>query len=678
MEITTKLDKLYSLREEFSIIGVTGRTGSGCTDVADILASDFLNLKNIPKPKEISESGLERKYQIVYDFNNLNWKKYSIIKYKDILLFLLLQSVEIKTFRVHLENYYRIWEENFDTEKIEKTHKELHAIFVHHSTLINEIKSFGDIRFIKDRTILEKLAALYWNNFEPFASSIDDVLRTNGIVERTFLLHKTAINFRKSGQAYKTDIENYDYIYYIAEVINRIIKGTKILKGKYNHVVIDSLRNSLEINFFKERYSSFYLVAVKSDDRKNRLIETYGKDKFETVDQLLDLDDTEYKCTDFAKGKFFSPDVQNCIQKADFHITNSTVHANEYFDSVEQQLLRFQGLIQQPGLITPSAIERCMQIAYNSKLSSGCISRQVGAVVTDRDFSIKSVGWNDIPRGAVPCSLRNIKELSSEKPFGFSDFELGIGLVEKVQDKHTLLEANNNLPNNPDNADLDKESKKFNAFLKETFTEEKFNEKALGGINCPYCFKTAYNTFKGESNQVHTRSLHAEENAMMQIAKYGGQPLKNGYLFTTASPCELCSKKAFQLGITNIFYIDPYPGISRSHILRQSVTDNPTLTMFSGAIGRGYLKLYEPFMAQKDEISILTSHEMITPKTVKIKQLKNIFKEKIKNNPTLKEKLDSVLKDEDNFLENIIELLEKGIDSNPSEQIIKCTRSSSQ
>src|SRR5690606_35634248 len=102
--------------------------------------------------------------------------------------------------------------------------------------------------------------------------------------------------------------------------------------------------------------------------------------------------------------------------------------------------------------------------------------------------------------------------------------------------------------------------------------------------------------------------LHAEENAMLQISKYGGQGLKNGNLFTTASPCELCSKKAFQLGIKKIFYIDPYPGIATKHILKNSknIEDRPALIMFQGAVGRTFHKLFEPFMSYKDELSILT------------------------------------------------------------------------
>lgn len=68
-----------------------------------------------------------------------------------------------------------------------------------------------------------------------------------------------------------------------------------------------------------------------------------------------------------------------------------------------------------------------------------------------------------------------------------------------------------------------------------------------------YCFKSIYNGMKKDKNQVHTRALHAEENAFLQIAKYGGAKIEGGKLFTTASPCELCSKKAYQLGIKEIY-----------------------------------------------------------------------------------------------------------------------------
>lgn len=110
----------------------------------------------------------------------------------------------------------------------------------------------------------------------------------------------------------------------------------------------------------------------------------------------------------------------------------------------------------------------------------------------------------------------------------------------------------------------------------------------------------------GSNNQVYTRALHAEENAFLQISKYGGTHVKNGNLFTTASPCELCAKKAYQLGIKHIYYINPYPGISQQHILSFGKENNPKMHLFYGAIGQTYLEFYEPRIAVKDELSLLT------------------------------------------------------------------------
>ncbi len=108
---------------------------------------------------------------------------------------------------------------------------------------------------------------------------------------------------------------------------------------------------------------------------------------------------------------------------------------------------------------------------------------------------------------------------------------------------------------------------------------ESIDYQKLGGRLYPYCFKDIYNEMKDKENQVHTRALHAEENAFLQVSKYGGEGVRGGYLFTTASPCELCAKKAYQLGIKKIFYIDPYPGISQNHILMFGTENNPMMQL---------------------------------------------------------------------------------------------------
>ena len=82
-------------------------------------------------------------------------------------------------------------------------------------------------------------------------------------------------------------------------------------------------------------------------------------------------------------------------------------------------------------------------------------------------------------------------------------------------------------------------------------------------------------------------------------------------MFVTASPCELCSKKSYQLGIRDIYYIDPYPGIATSHILKLGEKPtNPDLHIFFGAIGSAYVSMYSQRFATKDELQLLSGVNM--------------------------------------------------------------------
>jgi dCMP deaminase len=664
----TKLDQLYSLRKNFTIIGLTGRTGSGCSDLAEILSESFESIENIRKPNDLDLSVFQRKYQIVYNYTSQNWKSYKVIEYKKVLLLMLLPELYNNSENSLLFDYYRFTLRNETSpQTINRIKHLINEVLNQNSILIRRIASLDDLSTLKDKNNLSNLNRIFWSHdFNVLADKINEILFDNGdgIINRIMLLHHTANNFRKSGQPFKSDEEDTNNIYKIAKVINRIIKATKQESTNEScHVVIDSLRNSLEINFFKERFSAFYLVAVKNDSRKSRLINSYsGIDKI-IIDRLIELDDIEYKCTDYQKGIFYSPDVQNCIQIADYHINNNVLLSRisskkniilnqkySSFFSLEEQLIKLQGLILQPGLITPDPTERVMQIAYTAKLNSGCISRQVGAVVTDNEFSTKAIGWNDVPKGSIPCSVRNVKELTVKNAYGFTKFEQGKGLKEMEQI-------------NPIQGDklVDIESKNFNQFVLDNYSETNLPEEKLGGRNCPYCFKAAYNAFSGEKNQVHTRSLHAEENAMMQISRSGGQGLKNGFLFTTASPCELCAKKAYQLGVRTIYYIDPYPGISRNHILKSNSRTDPKMVLFSGAVGRAYHKLYEPFLSQKDELSLLTNFKLESPQNIKVKSLKTLLSKELKGNSDLVEKLDKVLSEDDFAFDNFIKIIEKGL-----------------
>ncbi|MEK4251887.1 hypothetical protein [Paenibacillus sp. FSL W7-1287] len=338
-------------------------------------------------------------------------------------------------------------------------------------------------------------------------------------------------------------------------------------------IVIDAFRNPYEVSFFKDRYSGFHLISINTDEktRSDRLM----NQKKLNIEDIKDIDATESPSKLNGVEKFTNQSIPDCLQISDIHLYNPQ-NEKEGLNYLKIQLVKYISLIQHPGLITPTHEERCMQIALTAKVNSGCLSRQVGAVVTDSNYSIKSIGWNDVPEGQISCSLRNMEKLlRNDDVDSFSEYELTDPTFRQYIVDNTSHKLTRNTQDN-----------------NESNTQDRFFS---------YCFKDIQNGIDGEKNQVHTRSLHAEENAFLQLSKYGGEGIKGGYLFTTASPCELCSKKSYQLGIRKIYYIDQYPGISKKHILNNGSLI-PKLQLFNGAVGKTYHQIYTPIMALKDEL----------------------------------------------------------------------------
>lgn len=151
-----------------------------------------------------------------------------------------------------------------------------------------------------------------------------------------------------------------------------------------------------------------------------------------------------------------------------------------------------------------------MQVAFSARANSGCVSRQVGAAVTDKYDSVKAVGWNDVPAGQVPCNLRQATELLNSADEGaFSIYE--------YRDKNFRRQVEGSY--------------------------KRFGLVDMGGRSSAFCFKSEYNELKGEDNQVHTRSLHAEENAFLQLAKYGSEGIHGGNCLRPQVPVSYAQKK---------------------------------------------------------------------------------------------------------------------------------------
>lgn len=548
--IDSAIKMIYEGENDHIVIGLTGRTGSGCSTVAKILQCKLEDLHHSLHKADNPTNNDERKQKIIYRHLVRTWQPFQLIQVRSIISLLLVEN--------DVDLSIEFIKKNFLGN--DETYKETKNILL-------ELKQRSD-NISKSENSLEIID--FYTKYLPVKS--EEIKISLGETIMVPLYQIIGKNIRLSGHPFNEETVEGAF-FSLSKKINEIIaKLTKCnnIEGIKSLIVVDAIRNPLEAIFLQDRITNFHLVAVScpEDQRLNRL----ASQNF-SASQIKSIDDIEYTDSDIEADKTYSmQDIQGCLQRADIYLSNADGDSKvSMLLNLTNQIVRLISLMKRPGIITPTALERCMQIAYTAKLNSGCISRQVGALVTDKHFSVKAIGWNDTPHGQVPCNLRNRDDLLN-------------GLDGKA---YSNYEKNNEIY-------LENFRKRNTRYIKIAET----------GRNVSYCFKSEYNSIDGKNNQVHTRSLHAEENAFLQISKYGGQGIYGGFLFTTASPCELCAKKAYQLGIERIYYIDPYPGISISHILEGGTSD-PYMELFSGAIGRSFHKLYTPIMAYKDELNAL-------------------------------------------------------------------------
>lgn len=625
------------------------------TDNTEIYANNKVDESH----KAIASHVFKRKYSICYDFVQHHYVPFIEIKYVSAmwlytLLFALTKINGENKGKELKEKVKEILEDKYrpsHKDGVDQEYKDLTATYENKGLptykntdpILQEIdwqKLYDDLNIVGtdclnfkvkiDRNKKKLLADLFFNatsSFNKFIEKINSELSKLDYYCFCFLYHRLGVVIRNMGDPFVSCEVSYakngfetSHVYCIIQLINLLIKGLRVVnedkakeekgdkeeKNVECRVVIDRLRNSLEALFLKERYSAFYLVAVHDEDNPQKHLKAKIEQLYIDYDAIkkhedlinlqtkmvMELGAIEAKSKEVEKGKFASPNITQCIADAEIHICNRELKENskEYrFDSMAEQWLKYAALLQHPGLITPSSEERCMVVAYTAKFNSGCLSRQVGAVITNKYHAIRTIGWNDVPYGQIPCSLRELRDIANQdakyREYAYSEYE-------RTKDK--VYEGESSF--------ADKVKKDYPQLLKADC------DCGMKGLPYSYCFKSLHNRYLNDKNQVFTRSLHAEENAMMQMVRFGGESLMDGIIYVTASPCDLCCKKLYQIGVRKIIYIDEYPGISRANIIGNGYK-KPTLKQFQGAYGATYNKLYQPFMAYKDEIALRTNDD---------------------------------------------------------------------
>ena len=306
----------------------------------------------------------------------------------------------------------------------------------------------------------------------------------------------------------------------------------KINEDKTKNYVVDSIRNPEEINYLRKSFAEFFLFGVFAEPnlRWKRVKEKYDEDR-----RAFDEDDTR----DSNGGVEHGQRVADSFRMADIILLNNEniVEGNKNEELFLAKLKQKICLIEGKESFTPTYIETNMAMAYAASMRSSCLKRKVGAVIVDVTGDVFSSGYNEVPAANNTCKG-----------------EYGICYRDKLKKdyKKSLEDA------------IKKKSEREAAYL--LF---KKNFKILD-----YC-----------------RALHAEENAILNVARVGASAaLPTSTLFTTTYPCNLCANKIAQVGIKHIVYFEPYPMEEAKKILEdKGVIQEP----FEGVTYNGYFRLME-------------------------------------------------------------------------------------
>lgn len=620
-------------RREFLIIGFTGPIGAGCTTAAKFF-SNFENFDRFVKAL-ISEENFSETNKQIYDLYKRMMLEYENKKKEDYKKELEKRLKEREFLKV-LKYYYDETPYKFKIKYISFSKALIQELVerILLGDLEQEIKNFPNnelyltiVSKIKDQA--EQLLSIvnkesiknfwkaiiarrfreikqnkdHWFKFKKYLNAIDSLSEQikkiikeeiNGSSRYISFLQDMGTMVRLKGSIlYRfSEEEKFSYphpVYALSYRINLIIKFFRHFDpDKYNRFVIEAFRNPFEIEFFRQRYYEFYLISLFAPFhiRQKRHPHIENLEERDKIDQGLDIDSLNEnkknelyeKFAPFIEAnnteealqilKIAMQDTQKCVELSDININNQTDCKEELY----KKLLFYFSLVLQPGFVPPSTDETLMNMAYMLSLQSTCISRQVGAIITEENGYIVGAGWNDVSEGQIGCGLRWRK-----------DCEM-----------------------------LDNEILPIHPLSEERFREKIIKVNGRDRLEESFCFKDEYAKFKDKSKSLqHCRALHAEENAILQTAKIGGIGLKNAAtIYTTTFPCELCAKKIYQVGIDRVVYVEPYPKSISEEVFFKDGIRQPKIEQFEGVKPYSYFRLYKPLFNKKDWQKFLKNNKI--------------------------------------------------------------------
>jgi deoxycytidylate deaminase len=307
-----------------------------------------------------------------------------------------------------------------------------------------------------------------------------------------------------------------------------------------------SLKHPDEVRTLREVYGpGFFLLGVSSsrDERLACLCQEKGISS-EDAERLLARDESEKAGHGQQTRKAFE------LADAFIALGNEDLHN-------KKQIWRTLDLLFGQTFHTPTREEHAMFLAYATAMRSGDLSRQVGAVVLSANGDVIATGANDVPvsRGGQYWTDGYV-DWPREKPkTDQRDWARGFD-----SNKKKTAEIVDDFSGRVLGLAREKIAAIVQAGCSELCYEDKQRLVAQVREWVPSRDELV-DSLKDSLVMDLTefgRAVHAEMEALLCCARVGVSP-RGGRLFTTTFPCHNCTKHIVAAGISEVFYIEPYP-----------------------------------------------------------------------------------------------------------------------
>lgn len=285
--------------------------------------------------------------------------------------------------------------------------------------------------------------------------------------------------------------------------------------------LIDQIKHPEEVHLLRMVYRNlFYLIGVMStqEHRKSRLCDEGLDDG--RIEEVVGRDRKE--------SNPHGQQLEKAFKLADYFMH----HPLGDTTLIPEQVTRFVNLIHGSNIITPTKHEHAMYVAHSAALKSSCMSRQVGAVITDRSDRIIAVGTNDVPQ--YGGGLYSTESDNDHRCFNHGECENN---AEKLRRKARIRQGI-----------LDD--------LPKIFPEESIRKSAESKIDELVDLVFAQS---GIPDLIEfSRAVHAEMDALISLSRGSGGSTVGGNLYSTTFPCHNCARHIIAAGIDKVYYIEPY------------------------------------------------------------------------------------------------------------------------